>query len=197
MCGLSCGWVHWRVWQCSAVSVCQVFQHRPESVLWRPVRCHSPSDQYKRRSHLPGYEGDVNKERNRAKTSGTKHRWSPCYDRERERSCSKTERGQSRAHSLPLHHSSICPLRLPVRWACWADEYNYENDQFSQDIVFVPASLLREFLREVDANADDLLLHNSVRWVSKGRVLERFRSIRREVAANTVFSLFRKWETDG
>ncbi|KAF3851676.1 hypothetical protein F7725_013448 [Dissostichus mawsoni] len=43
--------------------------------------------------------------------------------------------------------------------------------------------MLREFLREVDANADDLLLHNNVRWLSKGRVLERFWSIRREVAA--------------
>ena len=37
--------------------------------------------------------------------------------------------------------------------------------------------MLREFLKEVYANADDLLLHN------KGRVLERFWSIRRELAA--------------
>lgn len=61
--------------------------------------------------------------------------------------------------------------------------------------------ILRELLREVDANADDLLLHNNVRWLSKGRVLECFGPIRREVAAflaelrslkATVFSLFRK-----
>ena len=43
--------------------------------------------------------------------------------------------------------------------------------------------MLMEFLREVDANADDLLLHNNVRWLRKCRVLERFWSIRREVAA--------------
>ncbi|RXN32926.1 SCAN domain-containing 3-like isoform X2 [Labeo rohita] len=43
--------------------------------------------------------------------------------------------------------------------------------------------MLREFLREVDADADDLLLHNNVRWLSKGRVLSRFWSIRREVAS--------------
>ena len=43
--------------------------------------------------------------------------------------------------------------------------------------------LLREFLKEVDANADDLLLHNNVRWLSKGRVLEGFRSIRKEMSA--------------
>ncbi len=41
--------------------------------------------------------------------------------------------------------------------------------------------MLREFLREVDASADDLLLHNNVRWLSKGRVLERLWSIMREV----------------
>lgn len=59
--------------------------------------------------------------------------------------------------------------------------------------------MLREFLREVDANADDLLLHNNVRWLSKGKVLARFWSIRREVASflaelrhqkATQFSLF-------
>ena len=43
--------------------------------------------------------------------------------------------------------------------------------------------LLREFLKEVEANANDLLLHNNVRWLSKGNVLERFWSIRTEVAA--------------
>lgn len=42
--------------------------------------------------------------------------------------------------------------------------------------------MLREFLRDVEASADDLLLHNNVRWLSKGRVLEQFWSIRREIA---------------
>lgn len=59
--------------------------------------------------------------------------------------------------------------------------------------------MLREFLREVDANADDPLLNNNVSWLSTGGVLVRFRSIRREVASflaelrsqkATQFSLF-------
>ncbi|XP_063850962.1 general transcription factor II-I repeat domain-containing protein 2A-like [Scylla paramamosain] len=41
--------------------------------------------------------------------------------------------------------------------------------------------LLRNFLSEVSASYDDLLLHNNVRWLSKGKVLERFWSIRKEV----------------
>lgn len=36
---------------------------------------------------------------------------------------------------------------------------------------------LKSFLEEVDAQYDDLLLHNNVRWLSKGCVLERFFSI--------------------
>ncbi|MGH0138695.1 UNVERIFIED_CONTAM: hypothetical protein FKN15_072499 [Acipenser sinensis] len=38
--------------------------------------------------------------------------------------------------------------------------------------------LLRGFLTEVNASYDDLLLHNNVIWLSKGRVLERFWTIR-------------------
>ena len=42
--------------------------------------------------------------------------------------------------------------------------------------------LLREFLEDVEANASDLLPHNSVRWLSKGNALGRFWSIRKEIA---------------
>lgn len=42
---------------------------------------------------------------------------------------------------------------------------------------------VREFLREVHANADDLLLHNNVRQLSKRRALARFWSIRREITS--------------
>lgn len=42
--------------------------------------------------------------------------------------------------------------------------------------------MLKEFLEEVNANADDLLLHNSVRWLSKVRVLAQSWSSRKEVA---------------
>lgn len=59
--------------------------------------------------------------------------------------------------------------------------------------------LLREFLEDVEANANDLLLHNNVRWLSKGNALGRFWSVRKEIAAfleqvksqrATQFSLF-------
>lgn len=40
---------------------------------------------------------------------------------------------------------------------------------------------LREFLAEVDANANALLLHCNVRWLSKGRVLARFWVVRNEI----------------
>ncbi len=42
--------------------------------------------------------------------------------------------------------------------------------------------MLCEMLRDVDANSNDLLLHNDVRWLSKGRVLERFWPIRTDTA---------------
>ncbi|RXN35893.1 general transcription factor II-I repeat domain-containing 2-like protein [Labeo rohita] len=41
--------------------------------------------------------------------------------------------------------------------------------------------LLRSFLVEVNATFDDLLLHNNVRWLSKGKVLERFWALRKEL----------------
>ncbi|KAL6461064.1 hypothetical protein MHYP_G00310300 [Metynnis hypsauchen] len=59
--------------------------------------------------------------------------------------------------------------------------------------------LLREFLEDVEANANDLLSHNNVRWLSKGNALGRFWSIQKEIAAflkqlksqrATQFSLF-------
>ena len=41
--------------------------------------------------------------------------------------------------------------------------------------------LLRNFLSETNAIYSDLLVHNNIRWLSKGRVLERFWSIREEL----------------
>lgn len=43
--------------------------------------------------------------------------------------------------------------------------------------------LLRDFLDEVEVNNNDLLLHNNVRWLSKGNAQGRFWSIRKEIAA--------------
>jgi len=41
--------------------------------------------------------------------------------------------------------------------------------------------LFKSFLEQSSAPYDDLLLHNDVRWLSKGRVMERFWSLRTEV----------------
>ncbi len=43
--------------------------------------------------------------------------------------------------------------------------------------------LLRSFLEEISAEHMDLLLHNDVRWLSKGRVLERVCDLRAELAS--------------
>lgn len=43
--------------------------------------------------------------------------------------------------------------------------------------------LLRGFLTEMEADANDPLLHNNVRWLSKGNALGHFWSIRKEIAA--------------
>ncbi|XP_045076200.1 SCAN domain-containing protein 3-like [Coregonus clupeaformis] len=104
-----------------------------------------------------------------------------------------------------------CIIHQSVLCASLSDEHAEVMNTMMKMINFLRASssyqhrMLREFLREVDANADDLLLHNNVRWLSKGRVLERFWSIRRELASflaelssqkATQFSLFlenEKW----
>ena len=101
------------------------------------------------------------------------------------------------AYHCIIHQSVLC--------ASLSDEHAEVMNTMMKMINYLRASsstqhrMLREFLREVDANADDLLLHNNVRWLSKGRVLARFWSIRREVASflaelkhqkATQFSLF-------
>lgn len=98
-----------------------------------------------------------------------------------------------------------CIIHQSVLCSTLSDEYAEVMNTMMRMINFLRASsshqhrMLREFLREVDANADDLLLHNNVRWLSKGRVLERFWSIRGEIAAflaqlknqkATTFSIF-------
>lgn len=102
-----------------------------------------------------------------------------------------------------------CIIHQSVLCSTLSDEHAEVMNTMMKIINFLRASsscqhcMLREFLREVDANADDLLLPNNVRWLSKGSVLERFWSIRRELAAfvaelrsqkATHFSLFLKEE---
>ncbi len=84
------------------------------------------------------------------------------------------------AYHCIIHQSVLC--------STLSDEHAEVMNTIMRMINFLRASssyqhrMLREFLRDVEASADDLLLHNNVRWLSKGRVLERFWSIRREIA---------------
>ncbi|KAK7938377.1 hypothetical protein WMY93_001703 [Mugilogobius chulae] len=67
------------------------------------------------------------------------------------------------------------------------EHYGNCDDTITKLVNFLRASsshqhrLLREFLAEVDAPANDLLLHSNVRWLSKGKVLERFWKIRNDI----------------
>ena len=98
-----------------------------------------------------------------------------------------------------------CIIHQSILCATISDKYDEVMSIMMRMINFFRASsshqhrMLREFLKEFDANADDLVLHNNVRWLSNGRVLERFWSIRMEIAAflaqlksqkATQFSLF-------
>ncbi|MBN3306723.1 SCND3 protein, partial [Amia calva] len=108
------------------------------------------------------------------------------------------------AHLNPELTAYHCIIRQSVLCANLSEEYAQVMNIIMKLINFLRASssqhrLLREFLKEVEANANDLLLHNNVRWLSKGRVLERFWSIRKEITAflvqlksqkATQFSLF-------
>lgn len=193
---LSCRCVCWCVWQCSAISLYTVF-HGGKRVSWRPVKCYTRPDQYKKRRHLPGHKGDVKQEVNRAETSGfNSHRWSPCHGRERERSRGKNERGNPDLISYHcISHQSVLYFNLSDKYA----ELMMRTINFLRASFSYQHCMLRELLREADAKANDLLVHNSVRWLSKGRLLEHFWSIQREITAfltkvkrqkTTPFSLF-------
>ncbi|MBN3297868.1 SCND3 protein, partial [Amia calva] len=83
-------------------------------------------------------------------------------------------------HELTAYH---CIIHQSVLCANLSEDYAEVMNTIMKLINFLRAStshqhrLLREFLKDVEANANDLLLHNNVRWLSKGRLLERFWSI--------------------
>lgn len=66
---------------------------------------------------------------------------------------------------------AICAESMLWSWQQW---WNFLRASLS-----LQHRLLRGFLTEVIANYDDLVLHNNVRWHSKGRALERFWAIGR------------------
>lgn len=105
------------------------------------------------------------------------------------------------ANHCIIHQSVLCSTR--------SDDHAEVMNTIMKMIIFLMASsscqhrMLWEFLRDVEASADDLLRHNNVRRLSKGRVLEWFWSVRKEVTAFSIemksqkatpFSLFLKDE---
>ncbi|XP_072768354.1 general transcription factor II-I repeat domain-containing protein 2A-like [Nerophis lumbriciformis] len=92
---------------------------------------------------------------------------------------------------LREHHPGLisyhCIIHQSVLCASLGEVYSEIMTTMMKLINFLRASsalqhrLLRTFLTEVDAAFDDLLVHNNVRWLSKGRVLERFWAIREEL----------------
>lgn len=82
-----------------------------------------------------------------------------------------------------------CLIHQTVLCATLSEQFAEEMNTMMKLINFLRASsslqhrLLREFLEDVEANANDLLLHNNVRWLSKGNSLGRFWSIRKEITA--------------
>ena len=80
-----------------------------------------------------------------------------------------------------------CIIHQSILCASFGGDYAVIMEKIMKLANFLRASsslqhrLLRNFLSEVSGSYDDLLLHNNVRWLSKGKVLERFWSIRKEV----------------
>lgn len=91
---------------------------------------------------------------------------------------------------LKAHHPDLitchCVIHQMVLCASLGKEFLEIMSIVMKLINFLRASsalqnhLLRSFLTEVDAEFDDLLLHNNVRWLSKGKVLDSFRALRKE-----------------
>ncbi|XP_068204564.1 protein FAM200A-like [Palaemon carinicauda] len=80
-----------------------------------------------------------------------------------------------------------CIIHQSVLCASLGDEYGEVMETIMKLVNFLRSTsalqhrLLRTFLTEVNASYDDLLVHNNVRWLSKGKVLERFWAIRKEL----------------
>ncbi|KAG1925210.1 protein FAM200B, partial [Pimephales promelas] len=92
---------------------------------------------------------------------------------------------------LRAHHPELiayhCIIHQMVLCASLEEKYAEVMTTVMRLVNFLRASsalqhrLLRSFLTEVNAEFDDLLLHNNVRWLSKGKVLERFWTLRKEL----------------
>ena len=80
-----------------------------------------------------------------------------------------------------------CIIHQAVLCASLGDEYCDVMEDIMKLVNFLRSTsslqhrLLRNFLSVNDASYKDLLVHNNVRWLSRGRVLKRFWSIRKEL----------------
>ena len=104
---------------------------------------------------------------------------------------SMTGRDRGLVSLLKVHHPDLiayhCVIHQMVLCASLGKEYSEIMTTVMRLVNFLRASsalqhrLLRSFITEVNAEFDDLLLHNNVRWLSKGKVLERFWTLRKEL----------------
>ena len=85
---------------------------------------------------------------------------------------------------LIIYH---CIIHQAVLYASLGDEYCDVMENIMKLINVLRSTsalqhcLLRNFLSVNNASYKDLLVHNSIRWLSRGRVLKRFWSIRKEL----------------
>jgi len=86
-------------------------------------------------------------------------------------------------HLISYH----CIIHQSVLCSKLSDEFNDVMGTVMKVVNYIRANssmqhrLFKSFLEQSSAPYDDLLLHNDVRWLSKGRVMERFWSLRTEV----------------
>ena len=82
-----------------------------------------------------------------------------------------------------------CLIHLTVLCATLSEDFAEVMNTMMKLISFLRTAsslqhrLLREFPEDAEANANDVLLRDNVRWLSEGSALGRFWSIQKEIAA--------------
>ncbi|XP_025406541.1 general transcription factor II-I repeat domain-containing protein 2B-like [Sipha flava] len=84
-----------------------------------------------------------------------------------------------------IHKGAISILQIKINheiltFHCIIHQQALCAQTFSAEIVEV-MNLFKDFLEEIDSPYSDLLLHNKVRWLSRGNVLKRFASCLRDI----------------
>ena len=105
------------------------------------------------------------------------HRWSSSHDGKRDGTGCTFEREPPWPDIISLHHSSMRPVCQSGNGVFWGHDNDDETDQlFESNSIPTKPPGTRHSERPIPV--DDLLLHNNVKWLSKGRVLECFWAIR-------------------